>query len=66
MTYTCVRTYDNGKYMNKVHNLWFERLSQADRMCTELNSIDAESSEKWISMPLNQYIGEVWQKGGAI
>ena len=43
--------------MNKVYNLWFEWLSQADRMCAELNSIDVESGEKWIPMPLNQYIG---------
>lgn len=66
MIYTCVRTYDNGKHMNAEECDWFEWLSQADRMCTELNSIDAEGSEKWIPMPLNQYIGEVWQKGGAI
>lgn len=64
MIYICVRTYGNGKHMNKVHNLWFQWLSQADRVCEELNSIDVESGEKWIPMPLNQYIGKVWQKGG--
>lgn len=64
MIYICVRTYGNGKYMNKVHNLHFEWLSQAERMCAELNDIDVESGEKWIPMPLNQYIGKVWQKGG--
>ena len=49
MKYICVRTYGNGKHMNKVHNLWFEWLSQAERMCAELNSIDVdvESGEKW-------------------
>lgn len=64
MKYICVRTYGNGRYMNKVYNLWFKWLSQAERVCAELNSIDADSDEKWIPMPLNQYIGEVWQKGG--
>lgn len=64
MIYICVRTYGNGKHMNKVHNLWFEWLSQAARMCEELNEIDTEDSETWIPMPLNQYIGEVWQRGG--
>ena len=65
MKYICVRTYGNGKYMNKVHNLWFEWLSQAERVCAELNSIDVESGEKWIPMPLNKFVGKVWQKGGA-
>ena len=46
MKYICVRIYGNGKHMNKVYNLWFEWLSQADRMCVELNSIDVESGEK--------------------
>lgn len=65
MKYICVRTYGNGMYMNKVYNLWFEWLSQAERMCAELNSIDVESGEKWIPMPLNKFVGKVWQKGGA-
>ena len=62
MKYICVRTYGDGKHMNKVHNLWFEWLSQAERMCAELNNIDVdvESGEKWIPMPLNQYFGKVW------
>ena len=63
MKYICVRTYGNGKHINKVHNLRFEWLSQAERACDILNEIDAESGEEWIPMPLNQYIGEVWQKG---
>ena len=61
MKYICVRTYGNGKHMNKVYNLWFEWLSQAERVCDELNSIDAEGGEEWIPMPLNQYIGKVWE-----
>lgn len=60
MIYICIRTYGNGKHMNKVHNLHFEWLSQAEKMCAELNDIDVESEEKWIPMPLNQYIGKVW------
>lgn len=62
MNYICVRTYGNGKHMNKVHNLWFEWLSQAERMCAELNGIDVdvESGEKWIPMPLNKFVGKVW------
>ena len=61
MKYICVRTYGNGSYMNKVYNLWFEWLSQAERVCDELNGIDAEGGEEWIPMPLNQYIGKVWE-----
>lgn len=63
MIYICIRTYGNGKYINKVHNLWFEWLSQAERMCAELNSIediDVENGEKWIPMPLNKFVGKVW------
>ena len=63
MIYICIRTYGNGKYINKVHNLWFEWLSQADRMCAELNDIDdidVENGEKWIPMPLNKFVGKVW------
>ena len=61
MKYICVRTYGNGRHMNKVYNLWFEWLSQAERVCDELNNIDAEGGEEWIPMPLNQYIGKVWE-----
>lgn len=32
MVYICVRTYGNGKHMNKVYNILFEWLSQAERM----------------------------------
>ena len=62
MIYICVRTYGNGKYMNKVHNLYFEWLSQAERVCNTLNKIDVEDSEKWIPMAVNKYIGKAWDK----
>lgn len=65
MIYICVRTHGNGKHMNKVHNLYFEWLSQAERACDVLNELDADDNEKWIPMPTNKYIGEVWSKGGA-
>lgn len=62
MEYICVRTYGNGKHMNKVYNLWFEYLSQAERMCETLNQIDNEDkTDKWIPMPMNKYIGSVWE-----
>ena len=64
MKYICVRTYGNGKHMNKVYNLYFEWLSQAERVCNTLNKLDSGDSEKWIPIPVNKYIGEVWQKGG--
>ena len=62
MKYICVRTYGNGKHINKVHNLWFGWLSQANRMCDELNKIDADSDEKWIPMLLYEYNGKVWNR----
>lgn len=46
--------------MNKVHNLWFKWLSQAEYMCDTLNKLDAEDGEKWIPIPINKYIGDVW------
>ena len=62
MEYICVRTYANGKHMNKVHNLVFEYLSQAERVCNKLNEIDIEhTTEKWIPIPMNKYIGKVWE-----
>jgi hypothetical protein len=62
MVYICVRTYGNGKHMNKVYNIFFEWLSQAERMVDELNKIDREDSEKWICMPINKYVGGVWTR----
>ena len=61
MKYIVVRTYGNGKHMNKVYPMWFEWLSQAERFCNELNANDKEGTdEKWIPIPLTQYVGDVW------
>ena len=60
MKYIAVRTYGNGKHMNKVYPVWFEWLSQAEKICTELNQNDKEDSEKWIAIPLTKYVGDVW------
>lgn len=61
MKYIVVRTYGNGKYMNKIYPSWFEWLSQAEKTCEYLNEHDNEgTSEKWIVMPLAQFVGEVW------
>lgn len=60
MKYIVVRTYGNGKHMNKVYPMWFEWLSQAERLCRELNK-NEEVDEKWIVMPVTQYIGKVWE-----
>lgn len=62
MTYICVRTYGNGKHMNKVYNLYFEYLSQAESVAVKLNKTDVEPGEKWICMPMNKYIGKVWEE----
>ena len=62
MNYICVRTYGNGKHMNKVHNVYFEWLSQAEYCASKLNDIDSESGDKWIAMPVNKYTGPVWPK----
>lgn len=62
MKWIVAKTYGNGKYMNKVYPMWFEWLSQAERICKELNDKNTKecSSEKWIAMPVIQYDGEVW------
>lgn len=62
MKWIAVRTYGNGKYMNKVYPMWFEYLSQAERICKELNELDKDecSSDKWVAMPVTQYLGKVW------
>ena len=62
MKYIVVRTYGNGKHMNKVYPMYFNWLSQAEKTCNELNSLDKDdgSSDKWIVMPIVEYIGEVW------
>lgn len=61
MRYIVVRTYGNGKYMNKVYPILFEYLSQAQKLCNSLNnSIDKGQSEIWTTMPLITFKGEVW------
>ena len=60
MKYVLVRTYGNVKWMNKIHNIYFEWLSQAERIAKELNETDCGDGEKWICMPLNEFVGSVW------
>jgi hypothetical protein len=62
MKWIVVKTYGNGKYMQQVYPMWFEYLSQAEKMCKELNESykDDGSSDKWVAMPLAQYLGSVW------
>lgn len=60
MHYIVVKTYGNGKFMNKVYPMWFEYLSQAERICEELNNLDAEDNDKWIAMPIVKHLGKVW------
>lgn len=62
MKWIVIRTYGNGKHMNKVYPMWFEWLSQAEKICNELNSMEKEdeTSDKWIAIPLTQYIGSTW------
>lgn len=62
MSYIIVRTYGNGKHMNRVYPMFFEWLSQAERVCAELNALnkDDTKSDKWIVMPITQYMGNVW------
>ena len=59
MSYILVRTYGNGKHMNKVYPILFEWLSQAEKVCNGLNETDVED-EKWIVMPITKYNGPVW------
>lgn len=62
MKWIVVRIYGNGKHMNKVYPMWFEWLSQAEKMCKELNDADKDThdGDKWVAMPVTQYIGDVW------
>ena len=61
--YICVRTYGNGKFMNKVHNVYCDYLSQAQRVVDELNANDLACCEpggdRWIIMPVSTYMGPV-------
>lgn len=62
MSYIIVRTYGNGNHMNRVYPMWFEWLSQAERVCAELNALTKDDckSDRWIVMPITQYMGSVW------
>ena len=63
MKYIAVRTYGNGKHMNRVYPMWFEWLSQAEKICSELNreeDLRDGYGEKWIPMPIIQYEGSTW------
>ena len=62
MKWIVVKTYGNGKHMNKVYPMWFEWLSQAENMCKDLNEMEKDdcSSNKWVPMPVVQYLGSVW------
>lgn len=61
MKWIVVKVYGNGKYMQKVFPMWFEWLSEAEKITRELNSNEAEVSygEKWIAMPVIKYDGKV-------
>ena len=62
MIYICIRTYGNGKHINKVYNLYFEWLSQAERVAELLNKTDAETGDRWLCVPLNKFVGKVWEE----
>lgn len=68
LLYICVRTYGNGKHMNRVHPVYFEYLSQAERIAEELNTTDLAcfepGSDRWIVMPISTYTGPVWKPKG--
>ena len=63
IVYICVRTYGNGRFMNKVHNVYCEYLSQAKRIVDELNANDLDCCEpggdRWFIMPIAKYMGPV-------
>lgn len=63
MLYICVRTYGNGKFVNKVHNTYYEYLSQAQKAVEVLNEQDIDcrepGSDRWIFMPIAKFLGPV-------
>lgn len=62
MLYIVVKTYGNGQHMNKVYPMYFKWLSQAERYANILNETDAgHSGDKWIPLPLTEYVGKVWE-----
>lgn len=61
MKYIVARTYGNGKHMNKVLPLYFEYLSQAEKIASKLNKKECEASETWIPIPVCKYEGDIWE-----
>jgi hypothetical protein len=60
MKWIAVRTYGNGKWMNNVYPMWFEYLSQAEKVCEILNQVDIDgTAEKWIPVPITKFKGDV-------
>ena len=63
MVYICVRTYGNGQFMNRVHPVYYLYLSQAQEAVNELNKQDPDcidpGSNKWIFMPISEFMGPV-------
>lgn len=63
MIYIVVRTYANGKYMNLVHPLYCNWLSQAENLANRLNQNEGEyTDQKWIAMPVHEYIDNIREK----
>lgn len=60
LKYIIVRTYGNGKHMNKVLPMSFEYLSLTDKIIAILNEKDCDSFEKWIAIPIVDYKGDTW------
>lgn len=62
MIYICVRTCDDEKHINKINEICYESLSLAERICDTLNKFDVQNGEKWVLMPINQYMNEYKDK----
>ena len=62
MQHIIVRTYGNGCHMNSVYPMYFKWLSQAEKVCAKLNEFYhyTDNSDKWIVMPITEYIGDIW------
>lgn len=59
MLWLVVKTYGNGKHMNKVYPGYCEYLSQATSLADQLNKTDADIAEKWVAMPIDEYLGPI-------
>jgi hypothetical protein len=62
MKYILIRTYGNGKHVNKVYPLLFDWLHQAEKVAFILNERDCDgTAEKWVPMLVTPYVdmGEV-------